>query len=140
MSYHRALLCLAPLSISSVHSFIYSFRKCLRDISCYFKCWPKIRKYTKNSCPLKACSLVEIEKAAEKAQHALGTPAALPDDLDSIPSTHGSLQASCDFSPWEPDFLVWPLQAPGVHMVHRRSWRQPTYTQKYRFNLKKEIV
>ena len=55
---------------------------------------------------------------------------ALPEDLGLIHSTHRVANNVYNFSSRGSDVIFWPLRAPGMHAVYRRTCSQNTLTHK----------
>lgn len=57
--------------------------------------------------------------------------AALSENHDLIPSFYIVAHRHCNSSFMGSNGLFWPWQAPGLHVVHRQTQRQNTYTYKH---------
>jgi hypothetical protein len=62
----------------------------------------------------------------------LGSPAALPEDVGSIPSTHmvAHNHLYCNSSSMASETLFWPQQVLDVHVRHRVTPKKNTHTNK----------
>jgi hypothetical protein len=58
----------------------------------------------------------------------------LPEDFGSIPRTHmvahNCLQSPKGSKQKAFSALLWPVRAPGMHIVHRHMWGQNIHTNK----------
>lgn len=124
-------VCLLFIS-SSVHS-----RRTLEKSTALFKVLTYINEIHRSSCPRKTYSLVvEIDdfrgwRDGSAGFKNTGCPSRWLGFDSQYP--HGSLQPSCNFSLWGPDFFFWPPEAPGVYMVlYRNTCSQNIYTFKNR--------
>jgi hypothetical protein len=68
----------------------------------------------------------------------LGTLDGLPEDLDSVSSTHWWLTAICNSSSRESNTLLWALRLPGINVKYIFTYRQNAHTDK--INIKKRFL